>query len=174
MKTTGMTRRIDELGRIVIPKEIRKSLKINDGESLEIIVNEEQIILQKHDVFNSDDKNIKNLIEALNNTFKIDVIITDRNKVITVSDNLKEYVDKEISDFVNKLLNERMRFINNATEEVEVIKNVKLMGYFVMKPLIIDNDLFGMIIIKSNTKNFVYEDLCDLLLYVLECQYNIN
>lgn len=174
MKTTGMTRRIDELGRIVIPKEIRKSLKIKEGESLEIIVNEEQIILQKHDVFNSDDKNITNLIEALNKTFKIDVIITDRNKVINVTDNLKEYVDKEISDFVNKLLNERMRFINNASEEVEIIKNGKLMGYFVMKPLIIDNDLLGMIIIKSNTKNFVYEDLCDVLLYVLECQYNIN
>lgn len=47
MKSTGVLRRIDELGRIVIPKEIRKNLRISNGEALEIFVEEDQIILKK-------------------------------------------------------------------------------------------------------------------------------
>ena len=48
LKSTGITRKIDELGRVVIPKEIRRNLSIRDGESLEIFTNEEAIILKKH------------------------------------------------------------------------------------------------------------------------------
>ena len=48
MKSTGITRKVDELGRIVLPKEIRNSLDINNGDWLEIFVNSEQIILQKY------------------------------------------------------------------------------------------------------------------------------
>ena len=48
MKATGVTRKIDELGRVVIPKEIRRNLGIRDGESLEIFINEDSIILKKH------------------------------------------------------------------------------------------------------------------------------
>ena len=52
MKQTGVTRKIDELGRIVIPKEIRKNLGIRDGETLEIFTNEDSIILKKYFTFN--------------------------------------------------------------------------------------------------------------------------
>ena len=48
MKTTGVVRRIDELGRIVIPKEIRKSMRIKNGDSLEIFLNDEDIVLRKY------------------------------------------------------------------------------------------------------------------------------
>ena len=48
MKTTGIIRRIDDLGRIVIPKELRKTLRIKNGESLEIFVDGEDIILKKY------------------------------------------------------------------------------------------------------------------------------
>ena len=48
MKTTGIIRRIDDLGRIVIPKELRKSLRIKNGDSLEIFVDQEDIILKKY------------------------------------------------------------------------------------------------------------------------------
>lgn len=49
MKSTGMIRKIDELGRIVVPKEIRKTLNIDNGDPLEIFVEGDQIILKKHD-----------------------------------------------------------------------------------------------------------------------------
>ena len=48
MKTTGVVRRIDDLGRIVIPKEIRKTLRIKDGESVEIFLDSDNIVLKKY------------------------------------------------------------------------------------------------------------------------------
>lgn len=48
MKSTGIVRRIDDLGRVVIPKELRRTLQIADGDPLEIFVSNEQIVLQKY------------------------------------------------------------------------------------------------------------------------------
>ena len=53
MKTTGVVRRIDDLGRIVIPKEIRKSLRIKDGESLEICLDSDNIVLKNYAELNN-------------------------------------------------------------------------------------------------------------------------
>ena len=50
MKSTGVIRRIDDLGRIVIPKEIRKNLRIKEGDNLEIFVKDEDIILKKYSI----------------------------------------------------------------------------------------------------------------------------
>ena len=48
MKSTGVIRRIDDLGRIVIPKEIRKNLRMKEGDNLEIYINSEDLILKKY------------------------------------------------------------------------------------------------------------------------------
>ena len=64
MKSTGVVRRIDELGRIVLPKEIRKVLKIKAGDNLEIFMNDKDIVLCKYNIF--DDK--KDLFDMLANS----------------------------------------------------------------------------------------------------------
>ena len=76
MKATGVVRRIDDLGRIVIPKEIRKTLKIRDGELLEIFVEEENIILKKYSSF-SDIKNVCDRIVSAVNLFEKTIVIID-------------------------------------------------------------------------------------------------
>lgn len=68
MKSTGMTRRIDELGRVVIPKEIRRSLRLNVGEELEIYVDEETLLFKKHSSLASIRKTAKRCAEALKGT----------------------------------------------------------------------------------------------------------
>ena len=85
MKSTGVTRKIDELGRIVIPKEIRKNLGIRDGESLEIFTENDSIILKKHFIMEKYEQLSKKLCESIYNIYKINVIITDREKVIASS-----------------------------------------------------------------------------------------
>ena len=66
MKATGIVRRIDELGRIVIPKEIRKTLRIKEGENLEIYVDsDENIILRKHSLMNKINDFAQNFAEAI-------------------------------------------------------------------------------------------------------------
>ena len=99
MKTTGIIRRIDELGRIVIPKEIRKNLRIKNGESLEIYLENDSIILKKYSQIES----LKNVsidyVEAFNQIIKHNIIVTDRDKVVAVSGPFKKkYLDKEINE----------------------------------------------------------------------------
>ena len=79
-----MIRRIDELGRIVIPKEIRKNLRIKNGESLEVFVEEDAIILKKYSQIESLESISVNYVEAFNQIIKHNIIVTDRDKVVAV------------------------------------------------------------------------------------------
>ena len=111
MKTTGIIRRIDELGRIVIPKEIRKNLRIKNGESLEIYLENDSIILKKYSQIES----LKNVsidyVEAFNQIIKHNIIVTDRDKVIAATGPLKKkYLDKEINEFTERSIERRDNF----------------------------------------------------------------
>ena len=77
MKTTGVIRRIDELGRIVIPKEIRKSLRIKNGESLEVYLDGDSIILKKFSQIESLESISVDYVEAFNQIIKHNIIVTD-------------------------------------------------------------------------------------------------
>ena len=90
MKTTGVVRRIDELGRIVIPKEIRKNLRIKNGDSMEIFLNDEEIVLKKYSPIESLENVLINYVDSFNQVMKHNIIITDRDKVIAISGSLKK------------------------------------------------------------------------------------
>lgn len=80
MRATGIVRRMDDLGRVVIPREIRKQLQIEDGDSLEIFVNKDEIILRKYDV----SIGMKELVKKLDNEFsdvKSDMETETANKI---------------------------------------------------------------------------------------------
>ena len=64
MKTTGVIRRIDDLGRIVIPKEIRKNLRVCEGDSLEILVDNNQIILNKYSIIDNMSVVAKKIVDS--------------------------------------------------------------------------------------------------------------
>ena len=100
MKTTGVVRRIDDLGRIVIPKEIRRNLRIRDGESLEIFVEDEMIALKKYSSMNDLNDICKDLVNTINQVLLKNVLITDRDSVIAISGNNKNaYFKKNISKY---------------------------------------------------------------------------
>jgi AbrB family transcriptional regulator (stage V sporulation protein T) len=112
VKSTGVLRRIDELGRIVIPKEIRKNLKIRDGESLEIFVENESIILKKFSMISDMSDIAQFCSDAIQEVIKKDIIITDRDKVIAASGSLKKkYLDKEIGSFIQYAISRRDNYV---------------------------------------------------------------
>ena len=99
MSTTGIIRRIDELGRIVIPKEIRKNLRIKNGDNLEILVEGDNITLRKY----SQIENLENMANIYADSFyqvlKYNVIITDTDKIVAVGGNMmKKYLNNNISE----------------------------------------------------------------------------
>ena len=151
MKSTGITRRIDDLGRIVIPKEIRKNLKIKENEVLEIFINNDEIILKKFSPFNDSEKILSDYIKVINDMTGNDVIITDRDKVILSSKRLEEkLLNKKLSEYVNDLIENRSTFLSNDMKGIEVIDNEKIKQNYYFIPFIIDSDVVGSIIMFSS------------------------
>lgn len=151
MKSTGITRRIDDLGRIVIPKEIRKNLKIKENEVLEIFINNDEIILKKFSSFNDSEKVLSDYIKVINDMTGNDVIITDRDKVILSSKRLEEkLLNKKLSEYVNDLIENRSIFLSNDMKGIEVIDNEKIKQNYYFIPFIIDSDVVGSIIMFSS------------------------
>jgi len=151
LKSTGITRRIDDLGRIVIPKEIRKNLKIKENEVLEIFINNDEIILKKFSPFNDLEKVLSDYIKVINDMTGNDVIITDRDKVILSSKRLEEkLLNKKLSEYVNDLIENRSIFLSNDMKGIEVIDNEKIKQNYYFIPFIIDSDVVGSIIMFSS------------------------
>ena len=152
MKTTGVIRRIDELGRIVIPKEIRRNLGIRDGENIEIFIDDNSIILKKHSRLANTYDIINKIGVLTQDIMNYNIIITDREKVIlsygSVVENLK---DKVISQRLIDLIDLRETLSDNQEITIEFEDN-KLLGYFSIFPIISSTDSLGLIIIYSKNK----------------------
>ena len=139
MKSTGVTRKIDDLGRIVIPKEIRKNLGIRDGESLEIFTEEDSIILKKHSEIKKYEELSARLCELIESIFKVNIIITDRQKVIATS------LDKSL---INQDIDKDLIYLIDNREEYNGIKEIfNYKNYVTIVPIIASIDSLGLIIL---------------------------
>ena len=99
MKATGVIRRIDDLGRVVIPKEIRKNLRIKDGDNLEIYVQKDEVILKKYSMMNKINDLAQELTDAIYTFMKHTIFITDTDQIVAGSGPLKkDFINKNISD----------------------------------------------------------------------------
>ena len=108
MKATGIVRRIDDLGRIVIPKEIRKTLKVKEGMPLEIFTDQEGgIILKKYLPFSEFSNVAKEYAECMVQQTGLTVLVTDREKVIAVAGGAKALVGENISRKLERILDDR-------------------------------------------------------------------
>lgn len=122
LSSFGIVRKVDELGRIVIPKEIRKILDIKTGSSLEININEnKELILKKF----SEIKNISNIenlfLDSFFNLFQIPILLCNEEKVIyCVGVNKKEFLEKEMIDEIKNLNSRESKLFNG-----DIIKEQK-------------------------------------------------
>lgn len=155
MKQTGVTRKIDELGRIVIPKEIRKNLGIRDGETLEIFTDEDGIILKKYfEVRKYEDLSTK-LCDLIKNIYNVDLVITDREKVIT-SSNKNIFENTKLTNNFLELIDNREMFISH--ELSTMILGEEISAYYTIVPIIASSDSLGLVIILSEN-NIDYTSL---------------
>ena len=122
MKATGIVRRIDDLGRIVIPKEIRRTLRIKEGDPLEIFTDREgEVILKKYSQVGELGKFAAEFAESLAQTSGHGVCITDRDQIVAAAGGMKkEYIGKTISDVLENMINERESILAGKTPERHV------------------------------------------------------
>ena len=150
METTGVVRRIDDLGRVVIPKEIRRTLGIKDGTSLEIFVDKDMIALRKHSSMNNLSHFAEVYVESIYNALKRDIIITDRDNVIACAGGLKkEYLMQPISSYLEDCINKRINIVENDKKELNIINNRTQYCSYVINTIISNGDSIGLIIILS-------------------------
>lgn len=148
MKSTGVVRRIDELGRIVIPKEIRRNLNLRDGENVEIFTENDAIILKKYNRMSSNSELANSLCELINNLFNYKIIITDREKVLASSGFNDNINNKKLSKEQLEMIEAREIIIK---EESKInLEQEEIVGNFVFVPIISLNDSLGLVVLYSD------------------------
>lgn len=156
MKATGVVRRIDDLGRVVIPKEIRKTLRIKEGEPLEIFTDREgQIILKKYSPIGELSEFASGYAETLSKTTGHMACITDKDTIIAVSGgSKKEYLEQDISKELEKLMEDKEIYTsnNNSNTAMPIIRNdnqEKKNNAQIVYPIISNGDTIGTVILMS-------------------------
>ena len=149
MKATGVIRRIDNLGRIVIPKEIRKNLRIKNGENIEIFISEnDNIILKKYNQLDKLEDISENLTESIYKVTKKNIYITNNEKII--SSNKKQYINEEISNELIKIIENRKESIK---DNIILTKTKEIKNQILINPLLVNGDIIGSIILEDKEIN---------------------
>lgn len=150
MKTTGITRRIDELGRIVIPKEIRKNMHLKTGELLEIFLNDsETIMLKKHSIINKNQEFLNYYVKTLAKKFDCNVYVTNLNEVLF--SNVDAVIGEKISAELENIISTGANF--NNVDKILLTKGLILDETFKIYPLSPNGDLSGLLIINFKNNN---------------------
>ena len=150
MTTTGIIRRIDELGRIVIPKEIRKSLRIKNGDNLEILVDGENITLKKYSHIENLESIVCMYADSFYQVLKYNIIITDMDKIVAVGGNLKKkYLNMGISEQIERMISRRDNFVERKKNSIEISPDLSEFGYYTFATIINNGDSIGSVIILS-------------------------
>lgn len=148
MKATGVVRRIDELGRLVIPKEIRKNFKIKEGDSIEFFVENNKIILEKYSLMNGLEESIQNYCMALKDITGNTVLFISDEKIECTSNNYEDFKDEIVSKNISALINSRT---NQMFKDIIIgMKSMKLYSGYLC-PLLINSEIIGgFVIITDN------------------------
>lgn len=172
MKSTGMSRKIDELGRIVIPKEIRKNANIHNGEELDIYVDDRKIILRKSDKFINNESIYSNVASIIKKYLNVDILITNDEYIVggTISDLCGQNLSNKYLDYINN--SESYLGVNKETIN---INNYNCFNYFGILPIIIDSNVSGLFIIISNDDiNSSLLSSIKMIIEVIICFYDIS
>ena len=164
MKATGIVRRIDDLGRVVVPKEIRRTLRIREGDPLEIFTDREgEIILKKYSPIGELGQFAKQYADSIAQTTGHIIAITDKDQFIAVAGPAKkDLITKGISHELEEVINERESIIA-AKEDKNFIKIMNEddgeYTYQVISPIISEGDAIGSVIILSKDAKIKFGDL---------------
>ena len=163
MKATGIVRRIDDLGRVVVPKEIRRTLRIREGDPLEIFTDREgEIILKKYSPIGELGQFAKQYADSLNQTTGHIIAITDKDMFIAASGpTKKDLLTKSISHELEEVINERESIIAGKEDKnyIRITNEDDEFTYEVIQPIISEGDAIGAVIILTKDAKVKFGEL---------------
>lgn len=152
MKDTGITRRIDELGRIVIPRELRKVMRIKEGDTLEFYSNKEEIILKKYSPIAALADGAKTVADGIYELTEKSCVVVDKDQVVyAVGEKTKDLMGADISDQILDAIAERKSLVLNRSDGGKVLPIINGVEpnaeNQIFVPVMSCGDVFGGIII---------------------------
>lgn len=168
MKATGIVRRIDDLGRVVIPKEIRRTMRIREGDPLEIYTDTNgEVIFKKYSPMGELAEFTSQYTEILYKALSMPVIITDRDHVVTsMGVSKKEYSERRVSSALENIMENRRGYTAQTTDSalypIEGIDRAACIAI----PIIGSGDVSGCVVVLFNEKSLIPSDaeikLCEV------------
>lgn len=152
MKATGIVRRIDDLGRIVIPKEIRRTMRIREGDPLEIYTSPDgEVIFKKYSPVGEISSTASQYVDVLSKVGGLPAVICDRDHVIAVSGiSKKEIIERRVSGSLEDLIEQRKSYVfrNGEQKRLNPIEGVDRYA-IACSPILASGDVNGAVIMLS-------------------------
>ena len=163
MHDSGLVRRIDDLGRIVIPKELRKNLRIKSGDAIQISKDEDAIVLKKYNPTDSLFSTIQSLAESVYQSTKKACIVTDTDKIIYSTNKALYEQNCILNNFCHKVMQDRkVVAISSAFSQIPSIymgENIENINSRILIPYVKDGDCYGLIILSGIEKEIAQEEI---------------
>ena len=150
MKATGIVRRIDDLGRVVIPKEIRRTMRIREGDPLEIYTDHEgEVIFKKYSPIEELAETASQYAEALNKACGISVIIVDRDIAVACAGiPKKDVLEHKISSEIDNIIDTRQIYVwHNGERKISMLDRQEKYFAKVVAPIFSEGDIIGAVTI---------------------------
>ena len=148
MKATGIVRRIDDLGRVVIPKEIRRTMRIREGDPLEIYTDRDgEVIFKKYSPIGELHAFASEYADTLQKTAGMPIFICDRDAIITVSGaSRREYMDRKISHSLEEIIESRSLYVRGTGRETIPLTDDGSHYVSCAMPILAEGDIIGCIV----------------------------
>ena len=154
MKATGIVRRIDDLGRVVIPKEIRRTLRIREGDPLEIYTDSNgEVIFKKYSPVGELSTFAAQYAEVLSRVSSLPTLIADRDHIVAAAGVPKrEYLERRITAAVEDLIEARRSFSSAKDGQMQPVEGLER-GAGIIFPIIAAGDVTGAVIMLQNERS---------------------
>ncbi len=136
MKATGIVRRIDDLGRVVVPKEIRKILRIREGDPLEIYTGTTgEVILKKYSPISELGQIAEGFAESASSVLGLPVLVSDTDRFVAVSGlKQKDYINKAIDEDLDNIIQKKHKYENQNKVVIPILTNGDPIGSVTILP----------------------------------------
>ena len=153
MKATGIVRRIDDLGRVVIPKEIRRTMRIREGDPLEIFTNRDgEVIFKKYSPIGELSDFAGQICESLHKSTDGVAAVCDRDSVIACAGvPKKELVDKRVSEGLSEIMDGRKLYTAAQGIEIPFIDGDEKLFISVAAPILAEGDVMGCVVYTARS-----------------------
>lgn len=155
MKATGIVRRIDDLGRVVIPKEIRRTMRIREGDPLEIYTTRDgEVIFKKYSLIGGLEEFAAQFCDTLNRNTDFTAAISDRDSIIAVAGlGKRELLGKQISEELEKIMENRdIYHFNGESRLIFATDSNDKFSVAVAAPILCAGDVLGLVLFLSDSR----------------------